>query len=146
LFKKRNPQDRPDWTPGIIVVQQLVPVYGARDWWAEKAMDKDFSIQPIAPVGGARYDLYTVPTGKLLLIAEVHLSTHDFEGLVNLRAYTAEYARYVSMASMKAGSSLAMVFTKPKRVTEGETLEAYTYGYVSGRVSYSVGGWEITLE
>jgi len=145
LLKKRNPQDRPDWSPGVVVVQQFVPVYGARDWWAEKAKDKDFTAQWAAPPGGSTADLYTVPDGKLLLIAEVH-KTSRIDGLMALRAYTAEYSRYLSQAAVSVGSAIAMFFSKPKRVKAGETLEAYAYNVgAEDRVAFTIGGWEIEV-
>jgi len=145
LLKKRNPQDRPDWTPGVVVVRQFVPVYGARDWWAEKAKDKDWAILAWYPAGKTYTNLYTVPTGKLLLIAELHVSS-EVDGGIYLRAVTAVYERDIVSILSKPGTRLAMVFSKPKRVTEGETLQLLVEAGVGAAASTNIGGWEIELE
>jgi len=146
LLKERNPQDRPDWSPGVVVVKQFVPVYGARDWWAEKAMDKDFAIYSYYDPGVTDTDLYTVPAGKLLLVAELHLISR-ITGEIYLRAVTAEYARNVVAIRSDPVLQLAMVFSKPKRITEGETFQLRVVNLGTGDyASFNIGGWEITLE
>jgi len=145
LLKKRNPQDRPDWTPGVVVVRQFVPMYGARDWWAEKAKDKDWVILAWYLAGKTYTDLYTVPTGKLLLIAELHVSS-EVDGGIYLRAVTAVYERDIVAILSKPGTRPTMVFSKPKRVQEGETLQLLVEAGVGAAASTNIGGWEIELE
>jgi len=144
--RKRNPQDHPDWTPNVIVVKQLVPFYGARDWWAEKAKDKDFASLVYVPVGHVYQDLYTVPAGKLLLVAEEFL-TSMFYGCIELQAYTAEYTRNITRVAVDVRVNLGLVFTKPKRVTEGETLRLhYVNDGYADFASVNIGAWEVEVE
>jgi len=144
--RKRNPQDRPDWSPGVIVVEQFVPILGPRDWAAEKALDKDFSMNVVVPTGGTYYELYTVPDGKLLLIAEWHVSTR-FAGYLRLLARFNWTRRALADLTVEVGSVIAMVFTKPKRVNPDEVLEVYAYNEAAeARGAWSLGGWEIEFE
>jgi len=143
LARRRDPQDRPDWSPGVIVVQQFTPLRGPRDWAAEKAEDKDFVARFFAPPGTTCVDLYTVPSGKLLLVAECQVS-NEFEG----EAYLADTVRGTFWRLyMPEKSFLSVVFTKPKPVTAGATLRACFFAWAAeGIVTIALGCWEVSLE